>query len=180
MSVLLNYDVLVLNQNYEPLNVCHVRRAIVLLFNGKAETVENGRGHIYTTTRLLDLPSVIRLFYMVKKPIMRRKLTRREVFERDRYKCQYCGRQTRDLTLDHVMPRFRGGKHSWDNIVSACMTCNHRKAARTPQEAGMRLLHVPTAPPLNPYHIFYHHLHSRQEWQKFIPAAERWLRGEFF
>ena len=177
MASQLNYDVLVLNQNYEPLNVCHVRRAIVLLFSGKAEIVENGRGYLHTASLHLELPSVIRLYYMVRRPIMRRKLTRREIFLRDRYTCQYCGRQTRDLTLDHVMPRFRGGRHTWENIVSACISCNHRKAARTPQEANMKLLHQPKPPPLNPYHVFYHHLDTRREWQKFIMGAEHWLNS---
>ena len=76
---------------------------------------------------------------MIKRPRPRVRLTRREIFIRDHHACQYCGIRTRDLTLDHVMPRHRGGRHSWDNLVSACRTCNHRKGGRTPDEARMLL-----------------------------------------
>lgn len=166
--------VLVLNQNYEPLNVCHVWRALVLLDKGKAEPLENGNGYIRTVRLLIPLPSVIRLVYMVRRPLPRRKLTRREVFLRDRFMCQYCGRDGRDLTLDHVLPRHRGGEHIWGNVVAACVPCNHRKAGRTPTEAGMRLLSQPHAPPVSPYNLFVQYLSMHEEWRKFIPLSGRW------
>jgi len=168
--------VLVLNQNFEPLNVCRVRRALVLLDRGKAETLENGNGYIRTIRLLIPLPSVIRLVYMVRRPLPRRKLTRREVFLRDRFLCQYCGRDGRELTLDHVLPRHRGGEHVWENVVTACIACNHRKAGRTPSEAGMRLLSQPKAPPVSPYHLFVPYLSLHEEWRKFVPIPRH--RGD--
>ena len=103
--------VLVLNQNYEPLNVCNLPRAFRLLFGEKAEVIEYDHQMIRTPRTEFRAPSVIRLQYMIRRPRPRVKLSRREVFARDRHTCQYCGRQTHDLTLDHVMPRHRGGAH---------------------------------------------------------------------
>ena len=167
---MINLPVLVLNQNYEPLNICNVRRAIVLLGRGKAELLENGRGELRSTSIVIPIPSIIRLIYMVKRPLLQRRLSRREVFYRDKYTCQYCGRETKGLTLDHVIPRYRGGAHTWENVVGACIPCNHRKAGRTPAEAGMKLLKEPRAPRPNPYYLFQHRS-ILDEWRKFIPWA---------
>jgi 5-methylcytosine-specific restriction endonuclease McrA len=104
---MVNSPVLVLNQNYEPLNISRVRRAVVLVMRGKAETLENGSGVIHTPSYALPMPSVIRIVYLVKRPRLEKKLTRREVFQRDKYTCQYCGKDTRELTLDHVIPRHK-------------------------------------------------------------------------
>ena len=164
--------VLLLNQNYEPLNVCHARRAIVLLDKGKAEMLENGQGHVRTENKTFDLPSVIRLMYHVRRPLPMRRLTRREAFLRDRFRCQYCGKEGRDLTLDHVVPRVYGGKHEWENVVAACSHCNHRKAGRTPSEAGMKLLTQPRVPVITPYSLFLPYLEVREEWRKFVPVKE--------
>lgn len=161
-------SVLVLNQNYEPLNICGARRAIVLFLREKAEMLENGRGMFHSPTAAFPIPSVIRLRRMVKRPLLTLRLSRREVFWRDGYKCQYCGKETRELTLDHVTPRVRGGTHSWENVVSACVSCNHRKAGRTPREARMSLLRVPQAPRANPYYLFMRRP-LLEEWRKFIP-----------
>lgn len=164
--------VLVLNQNYEPLNVCNTRRAIVLLDRGKAEVLEHGLGVIRTPSLTLLRPSVIRLVYMIRKPRPQLKLTRREIFIRDNYTCQYCGTRTKDLTLDHVIPRQKGGTHSWENLVSACKVCNHRKGSRTLQDSRMRLLRLPRQPKATTYHLFYQHLQEYVEWQKFVPEWE--------
>jgi len=164
--------VLVLNQNYEPLNVCNVRRAFVLLDRGKAEVLENGRGYLRSPSFVFIIPSVIRLIYVIRRPRPQGRLSRRDVFLRDRHTCQYCGRRTRDLTLDHVIPRKRGGPHDWTNVVAACKTCNHRKAGRTPEEAHMRLVGVPRRPSFNPFRPFYHYLDSQLEWRKFVPGYE--------
>src|ERR671936_647207 len=119
--------VLVLNQNYEPLNVCNPMRAFVLVDRGKAEVLEHGLGSWRSASRTYPLPSVIRLIYLIKRPRPQMRLSRREVFNRDRYTCQYCGHHgQRDLTLDHVLPRHRGGRHTWDNLVTACKACKHR------------------------------------------------------
>ena len=162
--------VLVLNQNYQPLNVCNVRRAVVLLDRGKAELLVNGRGEVHTPRVTFLTPSVIRLVYLVHRPFLQRRLSRREVFARDNLTCQYCGRQGRHLTLDHVIPRFRGGAHAWENVVTACIPCNHRKAGRTPKEAGMSLLREPRAPRPNPYYLF-HRRTLQEEWLQFMPWA---------
>ena len=170
--MLINAPVLILNQNYQPLNVCNARRAIVLLALGKAELMENGRGHIHSISQAFIVPSVIRLVYMVKRPLMRRRLSRRSVFYRDNFTCQYCGKQTKALTLDHIMPRSRAGAHAWDNVVSACIPCNHLKAGATPLEANMRLLREPKPPRPDPYSLF-HHRSILEEWWQYIP----WVRA---
>ena len=164
--------VLVLNQNYEPLNVCNVKRAFVLVDRGNAEILENGRGYLHSPTALYEIPSVIRLVYLIRRPRPQGRLTRRDVFLRDKFKCQYCGQHTRDLTLDHVMPRHRGGPHDWDNVVAACKGCNHRKAGRTPEEARMNLLKEPYRPTYSYYRSFYQYLQSQDGWRKFIPGGE--------
>jgi len=163
--------VLVLNQNYEPINVCHVRRAVVLIDRGKAELLVNGNGEVRTPRFVIPAPSVIRLMQMVKRPVLQRRLSRRDVFIRDSYTCQYCGKTGRDLTLDHVQPRVRGGLHTWENVVAACIPCNHRKASYTPKEAGMKLMREPRSPRPNPYYLFQRRP-VRDEWRPFIPWAE--------
>ncbi len=160
--------VLVLNLNYVPVNVCTVRRAVVLLWKGKAELLENHRGELHTVTAVIDAPSIIRLVYMVKRPFLPRKLSKKEVFLRDRFTCQYCEKKTPDLTLDHVIPRRQNGPHSWDNVVTACNRCNLRKAGRTPVEAKMRLLRQPRAPDPNPYLILQNRV-ILDEWRPYVP-----------
>lgn len=166
---MVNLPVLVLNQSYEPLNICLVRRAIVLLVCGKAEVVENDSGVICSVSHSFPVPSIIRLACMVKRPHYRRRLTRIEVFNRDRYTCQYCGKESRSLTLDHIIPRHRGGEHSWENVVSCCMSCNRRKAGHTPDEVGMRLIRTPRYPQPDGFCIPYHYLQTHSEWRKFVP-----------
>jgi 5-methylcytosine-specific restriction endonuclease McrA len=168
VSALLSSTVLLLNQNYEPLNICTVRRAVSLLGLGKATLLENGRGELRTPSQSIPIPSVIRLEYLVRRPFLRLRLSRREVFLRDGYACQYCGKIVKVLTLDHVVPRHQGGGHSWENMVTACVACNHRKAGRTPKEAGMKLLKVPRPPRANPY-VLFHHRETQEEWRKFVP-----------
>jgi 5-methylcytosine-specific restriction endonuclease McrA len=144
----------------------------VLLDRGKAEIIENGRGHLKTPTALYEIPSVIRLVYLIRRPRPQGRLTRRDIFLRDHFTCQFCGKQTKELTLDHVMPRHRGGTHDWHNVVAACKHCNHRKAGRTPDEAHMRLLRDPYRPTYSYFRTFYHYLESNDGWRKFIPALE--------
>lgn len=164
-------SVLVLNQDYEPLNVCSARRALVLVLRGRAEVIEIGRGVFRTASRLVQLPSVIRLVHYIRRPRPRVRLSRREVFARDGWACMYCGRAAADLTLDHVVPRHRGGRHAWDNLVAACKGCNHRKAGRTPDEAKMRLLQEPFEPRVSPYYLFRAHLEANEGWRKFVPGS---------
>ena len=146
VAALIRAPVLVLNLNYVPVNVCTVRRAIVLVTKGKAELLENHQGYLHTVSQDIDAPSVIRLAYMVKRPFLPRKLSKKEVFLRDKFTCQYCGKKVHDLTLDHVIPRRQQGAHTWENVVTACKRCNHHKGNRTPEESGMQLLAVPFVP----------------------------------
>jgi len=164
--------VLVLNQNYEPLNVCNVRRAMVLVLRGKAEVIEHAREVIRSATHEFLLPSVIRLVHFIRRPRPKVRLTRKEVFARDGYACVYCGKEARDLTLDHVIPRHRGGKHTWDNLVTACKACNHKKAGRTPREAGMTMRRQPGEPRVSLYYAFFSYLGAQPNWRKFVPGWE--------
>lgn len=166
----LTAPVLVLNLNYVPVNVCTVRRAIVLVAKGKAELLEQRAeaSRIRTYNASLNAPSIIRLVYLVKRPFAPRRLSKKEVFLRDHYTCQYCGKRSQQLTLDHVVPRRQHGPHTWDNVVAACGRCNLNKAGRTPEEANMKLRRLPTAPQPNPYRI----LENRtilEEWKQYIP-----------
>ena len=158
----------VLNANFEPLNVCTTRRAIGLVLSRKANLVLNGRGLIRTVSRTYPRPSIIRLEKMVKRPRPRVRLAKREVLRRDNYTCQYCGRHVPYLTIDHIIPRRLGGKHSWENLVAACPSCNHRKGGRTIEQAHMRLLRSPKEPPSSALYLFAHHLQVNEDWIAFI------------
>src|SRR4051794_30514425 len=139
--------VLVLNASYEPLNVCSVRRAVVLILKDKAELLEQGERRLHAESVTLPHPVVIRLVTYVRVPRDRakRRITRRAVFARDSWTCQYCG-TTSHLTVDHVIPRSRGGASDWENIVTSCAPCNRRKGNRTPVEAGFPPHRKPKAP----------------------------------
>lgn len=160
--------VLVLNANFEPVNVCDERRAVGLLMAEKASMVVNGRGVIRTISTDIPRPSVIRLQKMINRPRPQLKLTRREVFRRDNYTCQYCGKKTTVLTIDHVVPRHMGGKHIWINVVAACPACNHRKGGRVLEEANMHLIRQPVEPPTSAHYIFGRHLVDNAEWEMFL------------
>ncbi len=141
--------VLVLNASYEPLQLISIRRAIVLLLQDKAEVVEAAEQLLRARNFSITVPSVIRLMTYIKIPRrMRLPCSRRGVIARDRETCQYCGEQPGrvHLTVDHVMPRSRGGLTTWDNVTTACRECNHRKGGRTPDEASMPLLSRPKQP----------------------------------
>jgi 5-methylcytosine-specific restriction endonuclease McrA len=171
LDSIVNQPVLVLNENYLPLNICKVRRAVVLVLIGKAEVVENGRGFLTTSFNNVEIPSVIRLIYLVRKQLRPRKMTKLEIFNRDKYTCQYCGKEVKELTLDHVVPRQKKGQHTWENVVTACIPCNRRKAGRTPSEAGMPLLKQPKAPGNTGFYIPYQYVRARSEWEKYMPHA---------
>ena len=132
--------------------------------------LENGRGFLHSASSDYDIPSVIRLVYYIRRPHVRRKMTKLEIFNRDNYTCQYCGWKGKDLTLDHVIPKKRGGEHSWENVVSACVPCNRKKAGRTPKEAGMPLLKEPHAPRNDGFYIPFYYLSVQDEWKKYLPG----------
>ncbi len=160
--------VLVLNANFEPINVCNTRRAITLIIDGKANLILNGRGEIKTVRQSFPRPSIIRLEKMIHRPRPHVKLTKREVLRRDNYTCQYCGQHVPYLTVDHVIPRHLGGKHVWNNLVAACPHCNHRKGGRTIEQAQMHLLRAASVPPASAAYLFARHLHENQEWLPFV------------
>ncbi|MEJ2289320.1 MAG: HNH endonuclease, partial [Deinococcales bacterium] len=139
--------VLILNASFEPLHVCSVKRAVALLMHEVAERVEDGDKILRSVNHAFPVPSVIRLRRFVKRPYRQRvAFNRRNLFKRDDHTCQYCGTRSNDLTLDHVLPRSRGGPTSWTNVVACCKRCNARKRDRTPEEAGMALRRQPYAP----------------------------------
>jgi 5-methylcytosine-specific restriction endonuclease McrA len=153
-------NVLLLNASYEPLRVIPVRRAVGLLMRGVAEGVDGTAARLRTPRLVFEVPSVLRLRYYVNVPQRGAVWSRRGILGRDDYTCIYCGvrlgdrhrggRVTRaDLTVDHLIPRSRGGGNTWGNTACACRWCNHRKADRTPHEAGMRLRWEPKTPRVN-------------------------------
>ena len=163
--------VLVLNATYEPINVCTVRRAAVLLLKEKAELVERASWELRSEHTHMPRPVVIRLMSYVRVPrdAERRKITRRAVFARDGWSCQYCGSRS-SLTVDHVIPRSKGGPSTWDNIVASCAPCNRRKGDRLPAQANMHPKKTPRPPHA---HVFIAVATPR------IPAAwKQWLPAE--
>jgi 5-methylcytosine-specific restriction endonuclease McrA len=152
--------VLVLNATYEPINVCTVRRAVVLLLKSKAEVIEKWDRELHSERMTMTRPAVIRL---------RTKITRRAVFARDGWTCQYCGSRS-SLTVDHVVPRSKGGSSSWDNIVASCAPCNRRKGDLLPRQVGMKLLRRPRTP--GPQ-VFIHVASPTipDNWKQYLPQA---------
>jgi 5-methylcytosine-specific restriction endonuclease McrA len=139
-------QVLVLNASYEPLNVCTVRRAHVLVYKGKAEVLEEHDQPLRTATSTYQRPHVIRLLHYVRVPrTVKRKISRRALFARDGWRCAYCG-STGRLTLDHVVPRSRGGDSVWENVVTSCAPCNLKKGNRLLEEVQMNLIAAPRPP----------------------------------
>ncbi len=162
--------VLVLNATYEPLNIVSVQRAVILLLKEKAEIVEAAKTLLRAENYAINWPLVIRLVTFV--PIPRRlplPLSRRTVMARDLYTCQYCGGQPgkHELTVDHVTPRSRGGTTTWENVVTACASCNHRKGDRMPEEARMKLLSQPARPRFVAI-MLLGEVNTHTVWQKYL------------
>ena len=151
MDSVLSKQVLMLNCNYEPMSVVSAKKAIILLYLGKAELVERYDHWVRSVTTRMPLPSIVRLVSYVRVPHKRIILTRKNILKRDGRQCQYCGTRTGPFTVDHVIPRDRGGQDTWENLVCACLRCNTKKGNRTPEEAGMRLLRKPR----KPNHLFF-------------------------
>jgi 5-methylcytosine-specific restriction endonuclease McrA len=167
----LHAPVLVLNASYEPINICAARRAIVLVLKGVAMTEEENGHFLHAARVALRLPSVIRLLEYRRIPHQTRALSRKNILLRDRNTCQYCGEglSASDLTLDHVMPRSRGGASSWENLVACCHSCNRRKGNQLPHEAGMRLMREPHAFNLHTSrHIMRLMGRSDDKWRKYL------------
>ena len=165
---------LVLNYSYEPLQFCSAKRAIIMIFNERAEFIESDGYVVRTPTTTFKLPAVIRVLNIVKRSKRRGiSFSKKNILRRDNFTCQYCGAINNSLTVDHVLPKSRGGKSNWINVVVACKSCNLKKGDQTPSERGMRLLKKPSKPEL--YWPFFNvptgptsHL---EIWRKYLPAS---------
>ena len=160
--------VLILNANFEPLHVSSTKRALGLVLSGKAEVIIDGQQKVRTSSHTFDIPSIIRLSYMIRRPRPRINLTKREVMRRDNHTCQYCGRKTHDLTIDHIKPRHAGGPHTWLNVVAACPSCNRKKGGKTPEQANMPLRRPPFEPKPTAMYRFGRYIKVREEWETFL------------
>ncbi len=170
--------VLVLNQNFEPLNICSLHRGIALLLLDKAEVLRFSDHTMRSAEEEHLVPSVLRLHSGVRRPTPELKISRKSVLARDGYTCVYCGsRET--LTLDHVFPRCRGGETSWENVVCSCLKCNNKKGNRTPSECGLRLPHPPRKPRYVPYISFPRFVSAvrRPEWREFLEGYGKGLES---
>jgi len=165
-------QVLVLNASYEPLNVCSVRRAHVLVWKGKAEVLEKLEQPLHSASSTYPWPHVIRLVVYVRVPRgVQRKISRRALFARDGWRCVYCGTASGRLTLDHVVPRSRGGDSVWENVVTSCAPCNLRKGNRLPHEVQMEL----SAPPRPPAPVLFVRLAAAtipSTWQPYLAGFQ--------
>ncbi len=167
--------VLILNQTFEPLQICTARRAVILLFAGKAERIEDNPQLIRSPSIAIHVPSVIRLQHFIKPPaVPMLSFNKKNILKRDAYTCQYCGRNGGErMTIDHVVPKAQGGRTIWENVVSACRTCNLRKGNRRPGEAGMHLLRKPARPHSFSYlGILAHASPQYQAWRKYLPRED--------
>ncbi len=167
----LHEPVLVLNASYEPINVCAARRALVLVLKGVAMTEEENGHFLHAARVAMRVPSVIRLLEYRRIPHQSRALSRKNILLRDRNTCQYCATvlPSGELTLDHVIPRSRGGSSSWENLVACCHGCNRRKGNQFPLEAGMKLMREPRAFNLHTSrHIMRLMGRSDDKWRKYL------------
>ncbi len=163
-------SVLVLNATYEPLSIVSIRRAVVLLLKEKAEVLEAAENALRAQDIAIPVPLVIRMVYYVRIPHSTMlPLSRRTVMARDQYTCQYCGATPlrADLTIDHIMPRSRGGVTDWDNVVVACRSCNQKKGNRTPKEAQMQIMR-PAQRPRYVALAFLGEPTHREVWSKYL------------
>ncbi|HXG67039.1 MAG TPA: HNH endonuclease [Blastocatellia bacterium] len=167
----MNARVLVLNASFEPINVCTVRRAVVLILKGVAHAEEHYSHWLHSARFSMPTPSVIRLVEYIHIPFERKSLSRKNILLRDHNTCQYCLRvfAPQELTLDHVIPRSRGGDSSWDNLVTCCRACNNRKGDRLAEEVGMRLHKRPQAYNLHVNRQIIRYLGRADEaWRKYL------------
>ena len=167
----MNQRALVLNQDYSPLTVCSIQRAFLLIFLEKAELIDDFNGqYLRTVTHNYPKPAVIRICNYINIPYKEVELSRQNVFKRDSYSCQYCG-ITKNLTLDHVLPRSRKGRSSWTNLVTACKSCNARKGDALPEEIGLILKSKPYKPS---FILFLRDFSGfiQEEWRPFLIGAK--------
>ena len=163
--------VLLLNISYEPIKIINWQKAITMLCLGKVEVIEEYGRNIHSVSFTIKLPSVVRLLNIVKRNQKPVKFSRQNIYARDKYKCQYCGTKSppEDLTYDHVLPKSRGGRTEWKNIVTCCIDCNRKKGGRTPREASMKLLKKPVMPAWVPaVRLTIGFNHVPQTWREYL------------
>ena len=169
-------QVFLLNASYEPLKVVNWQKAIPLWCQGKVEVIAVHDREIRAVSVSFKLPSVIRLlrFVRIKRRFDYVPFSRANIYARDNHTCQYCSARTRDLTIDHVIPRSRGGPHTWENLVSACKTCNHRKGGKNLSDTRMRLARIPREPKSNIYYMVHRFLEHGplEEWLMYLPGIQ--------
>ncbi len=169
----MNQEVLVLNSDYTPLNVCNLRRAITMVYLGKADILHaEAASPVRGFEQAYTAPSVVKLRSQIKRPMPELKLSRRTVFARDNYTCQYCGTATKDMTIDHVVPKRQGGNASWENLVCCCRKCNIRKSDKLAHQVGMKLKRIPGRPHYVPYISLPKYLVGRKTevWRDYLPV----------
>lgn len=164
---------LVLNATYEPINVVDWKRALTLMFQGKVEVLAEYDREVRSISFSIRMPSVLRLlkYVKVRKKFQHVKFCRANIYARDKHTCQYCGKKfpTEDLTFDHVVPIVKGGAKTWENIVTCCFECNHRKGGATPDEAGMKLVRQPREPEWVPsLHLTIGFRRAPEAWRDYI------------
>lgn len=167
-------EVLVLNSDYEPLNICNIKRAISLVFLGKVDVLHTGAVRINTISGAFDTPSVVRLRRHIRRPLPELRLSRRSIFARDNYICQYCGHSSRELTIDHIIPKRLGGPTSWENLVCCCRKCNTKKGDKTLQKVGFTLRKEPKRPKYVPFISLTKFLDGarNQVWRDYLPIFD--------
>lgn len=167
----LGHEVLLLNRNYEPLNVCTVRRAMSLVLTGKVDIVHEDGIFMRTVSAAYKAPSVIILKNLIRRPQPTLRLSRRGIFARDNYTCQYCGHKAADMTVDHIIPKRLNGATSWENLVCCCKKCNSKKGGKTAEQSGLRLFRKPTKPKYAPFiSITKLAIYNRNEvWRDYLP-----------
>ena len=164
-------EVLVLNSDYEPLNVCNIRRAMSLVLLGKAEVLHTADRKLRSYSGEWESPTVLKLRHQVRRPLPQLRLSRRSVFARDDYQCQYCGTSGKELTIDHVMPKHLGGPATWENLVACCRKCNSKKGDKTLPQSGMRLRREPRRPRFVPYISLAKYVAGQKNevWRMYLP-----------
>lgn len=170
----MSQEVLVLNSDYEPLNICNMRRAIALVFLGKVDILHTNTHIVRTVSQDYHSPSVLRLKSHIKRPRPQLKLSRRSVFARDNYACQYCGHRGSDLTVDHVIPRRLGGPSTWENLVCCCKRCNSKKGDKSLAQVGFILEKQPKRPKYVPFISLTKFINgARNEvWRDYLPVFD--------
>lgn len=178
VSAIMNQEVLVLNSDYEPLNICGIRRAINLVFLGKVDVLHEDHFVLHSASSHVRSPSVVRLRNHIRRPMPQLKLSRRSIFARDNYTCQYCGHRGSDLTVDHVIPRRCGGPTTWDNLVCCCKKCNTRKSDKTLAQVGFTLRSMPKRPKYVPFISLTKFISgARNEvWRDYLPVFDSFNR----